>query len=117
MNQQNEDLIKRAYAAFNERDIDTVLGLMRPDVHWPNGWEGGYVNGHDEVRDYWIRQWKEINPKVSPVSFKEKQDGQIEVEVHQVAKDLQNNVLFDGLVKHVYTVDEGKIKAMEIEKP
>src|SRR5438270_13309004 len=117
MNQQYEDLIKRAYAAFNERDIDTVLGLMQPDVHWPNGWEGGFVNGHDEVRDYWIRQWKEINPKVSPVSFMEKKDGQIEVEVHQVAKDLQNNVLFDGLVKHVYTVDEGKIKAMEIEKP
>jgi len=115
MTQEQEDVIKRAYAAFNERNIDTVLSLMHPDVHWPNGWEGGYVTGHEQVREYWTRQWKEINPKVYPVSIKE-ENGQIEVEVHQVAKDLQENVLFDGIVKHIYTFDEGKIKCMEIVK-
>jgi hypothetical protein len=34
---------------------------MDADVHWPNGWEGGYVEGHDEVRDYLTRQWKELH--------------------------------------------------------
>jgi len=56
MTQEQEDVIKRAYAAFNERNIDTVLSLMHPDVHWPNGWEGGYVTGHKQVREYWTRQ-------------------------------------------------------------
>jgi ketosteroid isomerase-like protein len=77
------DIIEQAYKAFNARDIDTVLSKMHADVLWPNGWEGGYVQGHKEVRDYWTRQWKELNPKVEPVSFKERQDGEIEVQVQK----------------------------------
>jgi hypothetical protein len=116
MMEKYQDLIKQAYSAFNARDIDTVLKVMHPKVNWSNGWEGGYVKGHDEVRNYWTRQWKELDPNVQPVAFKEKEDGQIEVEVHQIAKDLQGNVLFDGMVKHVYTIENGFITNMEIEK-
>jgi hypothetical protein len=117
MASQYQNLIKNAYYAFNARDIDTMLSMLHPDVHWSNGWEGGYVIGHDEVRDYWIRQWKEIDPNVEPVGIKETQDGQIEVEVHQMAKDLQGNILFDGMVRHIYIIENGLIKNMEIEKP
>lgn len=113
---QYQPLISKAYAAFNARNIDAVLEIMDAEVHWPNGWEGGYVQGHDEVKNYWIRQWKELDPNVEPIAFKEKQDGQIEVEVHQIAKDLNGNVLFDGIVKHIYTIKNGLIKNMEIEK-
>ncbi len=117
MIQQYQDIIRKAYTAFNARDIDAVLTIMDPEVNWPNGWEGGYVKGHDEVRDYWTRQWKELDPNVEPVAFKEKQNGQIEVEVHQIAKDLKGNILFDGIVRHIYTIGNGLIKNMEIEKP
>lgn len=112
---QYQDLIIKAYSAFNSRDIDRVLSTFHPDVHWPNGWEGGYVNGHDEVRNYWTRQWSEINPNVEPTGFKEREDKKLEVEVHQVAKDLQGRILFDGMVKHVYTFQDGLIKSMDIE--
>jgi hypothetical protein len=37
------------------------------------------------------RQWKELNPKVEPVSFKERQDGEIEVQV-QTVKDMNGNI-------------------------
>lgn len=117
MTQQYQDLIRKAYTAFNARDIESVLTLMHPDVHWPNGWEGGYVKGHEEVRNYWTRQWKEIDPTVEPVVLKERPDGKIEVDVHQLVKDLQGNILADGLVIHIYTIENGLIKAMEIEKP
>ena len=116
MSGQDTILINQAYEAFNAREIDRVLETMDPDVHWPNGWEGGYVEGHSGVRDYWTRQWKEINPTVNPLSIKKNENGQIEVDVHQVAKDMQGNVLFDGIVKHVYTIKDGLIKGMEIEK-
>lgn len=113
---QYRDLIRKAYSAFNRRDIDTVLSTFHPDVHWSNGWEGGYINGHDEVRNYWTRQWKEIDPKVEPMNFKEREDKKLEVDVHQVAKNLQGCVLFDGMVKHIYTFQDGLIKQMDIEK-
>jgi len=117
MTQEYVDLIRQAYFAFNARNIEAVLAILHPDVQWSNGWEGGYVRGHNEVRNYWIRQWKELDPNVEPVAFKERQDGQIEVEVHQIVKDLQGNILFAGMVKHIYTVVDDLIKNMEIEKP
>jgi nuclear transport factor 2 (NTF2) superfamily protein len=111
----NQDLLKKAYDAFNARNIDAVLMLMHPDVHWPNGWEGGYVDGHEQVRDYWTRQWKEIDPHVEPVSYKEAGDGRIEVKVRQLVKDLQGKLLSDSMVNHIYIIEDTLIKSMEIE--
>ena len=107
-------LIHTAYAAFNARDIDTALTTMRPDVRWPKAFEGDFVTGHDEIRDYWSRQWSEINPTVDPVTITTLPDGRLEVAVHQVVKDLSGTVLFDGMVTHIYTLTDGLIQAMEI---
>ena len=113
---QYHDLIKEAYAAFNARDVDKVLSAMHPDVRWSNGWEGGYVHGPAEVRSYWARQWKELDPNVDPIGFKDRANGSLEVEVHQVVMDLQGNLLFDGKVKHIYIFENGLIKSMDIEE-
>ena len=113
----HEELIRQAYQAFNTRDIDTALDLLQPDVHWPNGWEGGYVDGHDGVRTYWLQQWQELDPVVKPVSFRVMPDGQIDVVVHQRIRDLYGNVLVEGLVNHLYTLEAGKIKSMTISYP
>jgi hypothetical protein len=111
----NRQLIEKAYAGFNARDIDATLMLMHHDVKWPKAWEGDYANGQGEVRDYWQRQWKEINPKVTPTGFRERENGTLEVEVDQLVKDLDGNIVFDGKVKHVYTIGDGLIKQMDIE--
>lgn len=115
MDNQIQDLIKKAYSSFNARDIDTALSAFHPNVEWPKAFEGGYVSGHDEIRKYWTRQWTEINPTVEPIGFNEKQNGILEVSVHQIVEDLQGNLLFDGTVKHVYTIQDGLLRRMDIE--
>jgi hypothetical protein len=115
MENQLSDLIKKAYAAFNARDIDTALSTMHPDVEWPTAFEGGYVSGRNEIRAYWTRQWEEINPHVEPIGFNERQDGTLEISVQQLVKDLQDNQLFDGIVKHIYTIQDGLLRRMDIE--
>jgi hypothetical protein len=116
MEKQNQDLIRKAYAAFNARDIDMALATMHPDVQWPKAFEGGYVSGHQEIRAYWTRQWAEINPNVEPVGFNERHDGTLEITVHQVVKDLQGQLLFDGTVMHIYTLQDGLLRRMDIER-
>lgn len=111
----HQDLIKKAYAAFNERDIDKALSTMQPGVQWSKAWEGGYITGHDEIKRYWTRQWSEINPKVEPIGFREREDGRLEVEVHQKVVDLQGGSIFNGTVNHIYTFEDGLIKTMDIE--
>ncbi len=112
---QIQDLIKKAYAAFNERDIDTALSTMHPEVQWPKAFEGGYVTGHDAIREYWTRQWTEISPRVEPVGFEQRKNGTLAITVHQVVRDLGGHVTFDGNVKHVYTLQNGLLRRMDIE--
>jgi ketosteroid isomerase-like protein len=111
-----KELLKKAYAYFNARNIDAILALMKPDVVWANGMDGGYVYGHDGVREYWTRQWEMIDPHVEPVSFEADDNESLVVNVYQVVHDLNKNLLVDQMVKHVYTIEDGFIKRMEIEK-
>ena len=115
MTNQLEDLIRKAYTALNERNIDNALSTMQPDVQWSKAWEGGYISGHDEIKQYWTRQWTEINPKVDPIGFSDRANGSLEVNVHQLVKDLEGGLMFEGTVKHIYTFQDGLIKAMDIE--
>ena len=73
------------------------------------------MNGHDEIRKYWTRQWTEINPDVEPIGINERQNGTIEVTVHQIVKDLQDNLIFDGIVKHIFTTQDDLLRKMDIE--
>jgi hypothetical protein len=110
-----QDLIHKAYTAFNARDIDTALAAMHPEVQWPKAFEGGYVSGQPAVRAYWTRQWTEINPIVLPVEISERSAGVIAVTVHQTVHDLQGQLLFDGKVQHVYTLRDDLLYRMDIE--
>jgi hypothetical protein len=110
-----QDLLEKAYTLFNNRDIEGIIMLMDPEVRWPNGWEGGYVAVRHGVRDYWQRQWLEIDPKVFPVKISQLEDGRVEVIVHQLVKDLKGNLLMDTGIRHLYTFKNGLIKNMEIE--
>src|SRR5215510_11466686 len=79
-------LIEHAYSAFNKRDIDRALALMTQDVSWPKASEGGKVVGKQEIRAYWIRQWREFDPYVEPLAISEEDEGRIRVRVHQLVK-------------------------------
>ena len=114
--ESSKELFQKAYAYFNARNIDAILALMKPDVVWPNGMEGGYVYGHNGVREYWTRQWNTIKPHVEPVDFEKDENGNIIVYVHQVVHDLNGDLLADQMVKHVYALEDELVKRMEIEK-
>ena len=108
------ELLRRVYAAFNRRDIATILGLMHPEVDWPNGMEGGRVLGTAAVRDYWKRQFEVLNPCVEPKNFTAESDGRIAVDVHQVVHDISGKLVVDHMVQHVYEIRDGLIRSMEI---
>jgi ketosteroid isomerase-like protein len=103
-----EETLRRTYRAFNDREIETVLDLMHPEVDWPNAWEGGRVVGRDAVRDYWTRQFAQISSNVEPESFTAEPDGAVTVEVHQVVHDAKSgDLLTDSRVRHRYWFDDG----------
>ena len=112
-----QELLTAVYGAFNRRDVEGVLVLMRPDVDWPNGMEGGRVHGRDEVRAYWRRQWGILDPHVDPVRMEDDETGHTVVHGHQVVRDLSGNILKDHIVQHVYSFRDGLIERMDIRNP
>jgi hypothetical protein len=111
------DLIIKTYAAFNARDINAALLAMHQNVEWPNGMEGGYVRGHEGIREYWTRQWTMVDPHVEPVRMELDADGRVVVDVHQVVRDLSGKILLDRMVNHVYSMQDGLVITMAIEDP
>jgi len=109
-----EERIRRAYAAFNARDVDAALALMHPDVDWPNAIAGGRVVGHDAVRAYWAGQFAEFDPRVEPSRITQRPDGRFAVDVHQVVRALDGTVLGESDVVHVYALRDGLVARMDI---
>ena len=110
----DRDLLIKIYEAFNRRDIDAVLTKMHADVDWPNGMEGGRVHGREAVRQYWLRQWSQINPRVEPQGFSTDPTGATIVTVHQVIRDLSGKLLADKTIEHVYLIRDGLIHSMDL---
>jgi ketosteroid isomerase-like protein len=65
MSQENVDLLRRFHAAFNRRDLDTLLALHDAEVEVVSlrtGVEGGHpFQGHDGVRS-WYRSLLDVYP-------------------------------------------------------
>jgi hypothetical protein len=55
-----------------------------------------------------------INPKVYPVNVNEDELGRIVVDVHQLVRNLEGVIVLDQMVRHVYVMENGLIKSMEI---
>jgi nuclear transport factor 2 (NTF2) superfamily protein len=111
-----EQRLRALYVAFNAREIDTVLAALHEDVDWPNAWEGGRLRGRAAVRDYWTRQWAEIDGQVEPVDFTALPDGRVAIEIDQTVRDLNGTLLSEGRVRHVYAfAEDGLVTSMEVE--
>lgn len=113
MNETYEQLIRRAYEAFNARDIEGALAVMHPDVDWPNGMLGGRLHGRGEVRDYWRAQFDLIDSHVEPRAIEQCPDGLVVVTVEEVVRDRSGRLLSEGTVEHRYRISDGQIRSME----
>ena len=110
----NQQFLQNLYDAFNKREIETIISLMRPDVKWANGLEGGFVYGRDAVREYWTNQFKDIQPELETLKFETDEKNRNVVTVHQIIRDLQGDLLADATVQQIFTIENGLISLYEI---
>ena len=85
---------------------------MTEDEKWANGMDGGYVYGHEGVKEYWTRQFQQVSSNVIPLAIK-KENGAVIISVHQVVHDLSGNLLADELVYHYFHLADNKIVFFE----
>jgi len=107
------NFFQELYKNFNDRKIDLVISKMTGNVKWANGMDGGFVYGHDAVRDYWTRQFTMISSNVTPLAI-ETENGTVKIKVHQVVHDLAGSLLADEFVYHFFHLEGNKIAVFEI---
>lgn len=107
------NLFQELYKKFNDRKIDMVISKMTDDIKWANGMDGGFVYGHNGVRDYWTRQFTMVNSKVTPLQIDEENDV-VKIKVHQVVRDLNGELLADEIVFHYFHLQNNKIAEFNI---
>lgn len=101
------------YKNFNDRQIELVISHLTDDVKWANGMEGGYVYGHDGVREYWTKQFTMVSSEVIPLEIIA-EHGFVKIKVHQMVHDLHGNLLADETVYHLFHLRDDKIAKFEI---
>jgi ketosteroid isomerase-like protein len=111
--QSTEDFFIELYDNFNSRRIEKVITQMAENVKWANGMEGGFVYGHDGVREYWLRQFKLISSRVTPLKISQA-GNKVVIDVRQVVHDTEGKLLMDEQVRHIFTLENGKVSEFEI---
>jgi ketosteroid isomerase-like protein len=111
--EESVQVLRRAYEAFNRRDVDAVLSMLDPEVEWPNMLDGVTAHGRGAVREYWERQFTQIDSHVDPVAFVTDGDAVV-VQVQQVVRDRQGVVVREGRVAHRYTFRGQLIARMQV---
>ncbi len=110
----NQQFLQSLYAAFNNREIETIISVMHPDVKWANGLEGGFVYGCDAVREYWTNQFKAIQVRLETLKFETDEKNRNVVTVHQIVRDLQGNLLVDTTIEQIFIIENNVLVLYEI---
>jgi ketosteroid isomerase-like protein len=110
MTQENVDVIRRLYAAFDDQDWEGALGLFDPEVEW-SPVEGSFRGPEGVVAAFaeWIESWEEH--LVVAEEFTEASDRVLAV-IHLTGRGAASGVEIDQRFFQVYDVRDGKIVRM-----
>jgi NAD(P)-dependent dehydrogenase (short-subunit alcohol dehydrogenase family)/ketosteroid isomerase-like protein len=110
------ELVRQAYRAFNERDVEAAVALMAPDVAWPNLPQGGLIRGPQSVGAHWREQFRQADARIDVDEIAETDDGRVEARVRQIVRGAQGARAEDRAV-HVFSFAGERIKGLEVRPP
>lgn len=111
---EKEALLRTSYAAFNARNIAVTLRALAPDVEWPDQLEGVTVHGPEAVGEYWRRQWAVMDPHFELKHFEFDPNRNVVVTLIQTVRGMDGGTISQGLVRHVYTFENGLVRRMQV---
>ncbi len=109
---EHQDLLLRAYAAYNTQDMDVLLATLSDDIDWPD--DATRLHGKAAVRAYWAEQWTRVRADDQPSRVTQLADGRTAVHVDQVVRSLDGLVLSRAQFVHVHRIEDGRIARMDI---
>ena len=112
MSQENVEIVRAAYGAFNSRDLDALLRLSAEDCEWQPlraQLEGIVYRGHQGVRQFvsdMDQDWEEF--RIDPLEFHDRQE-RVAV-IGRVRALGQSGVAIDSVAGFVFELERGRIR-------
>jgi ketosteroid isomerase-like protein len=112
MSQENVEVVRAAYEAFNARDLDALLRLAAEDCEWQPlraQLEGIVYRGHQGVRQFvsdMDEDWRAY--RIDPLEFHDREE-RVAV-VGRVTGLGQSGVEVDSVAGFVFELERGRIR-------
>jgi ketosteroid isomerase-like protein len=114
MSEQNAEVVRRQFAAFERGGLDALVRFWHPSIEW-RAVEGaaddvGLMRGHDALRRYyqdWIDTLDQLRADVEEVIFEA--DERVAVVVRNSGRGRASGVLTEGRFYVACTVRDGQI--------
>jgi NAD(P)-dependent dehydrogenase (short-subunit alcohol dehydrogenase family) len=113
---RHEDLVRRAYSAYNDRAIDAGLELLALDVDWPKVPDGGFVHGREQVGRHWQEQFAAADPHIEIDDVAETSADRVEARVRQTVHDRDGRKVSEDRLLHVFTIANDHIKRLDVSE-
>jgi ketosteroid isomerase-like protein len=109
MSQENLELVRRGIDAFNRRDFDTALAVLRDDVTWERFLSRAeadtpVVRGKEELREVWESQVEAVDLRLEPEEFFAAGGDKVIVPSRMVAHGRGSDIALSASVTWVWTV-------------
>ena len=112
MSQENVEVVRAAYDAFNARDVDELVRLAAEDCEWQPlraQLEGIVYRGHEGVRQFvsdMDQDWESY--RIDPLEFHDRED--LVAVTGRVSGRGHSGVAIEFVAGFVFTLQRGRIK-------
>jgi len=111
------DLIGRLHDALNRRDLDAAMAQIHPQARFKDYLDGGEVEGHAAVREFYQRLFDTIAPDLDLIALKALPDGRIQADIQSSVRARGGQLWSDTRVVAVYQITDGLISSVELQEP
>jgi ketosteroid isomerase-like protein len=111
MSQENVEIVRRRFDAFNDGDLTAALALTDPNIEW---WDrvddpgAGVYRGQDAVVKHLAEIAEELELQIEPLEFVDAGDAVVVV-LRLFGRGVGSGVPFEEHEVHVFKLRDGKV--------
>jgi ketosteroid isomerase-like protein len=115
MSQQNVELVRAVFGAFNRREIDAVLGLWHDSISWRTLFsvEADVLRGKQEIRAAWERQIETLDVHIDLVELTPLDATRVLAVGKWRGRGSESGAPVEQTAVQVFTVEDGRLRSVE----
>jgi ketosteroid isomerase-like protein len=115
MSQENVDLVRAVFEAFNRRDFDAALALGHDSISWRTLFsvETDVLRGKQEIRVAWERQIEALDVHIDVVELTPLDETRVLAVGKWRGRGSESGAPVEQTAVQVFTVEDGRLRSVE----